>query len=84
MYSTFGVESFEQLESHIQNMAPSMVEYYLSDLASSSQDNNTYMNKSNIQQTLNLDEYALYIDYNDEVYLEFTEDQSEYTTESLW
>jgi hypothetical protein len=65
-------------------MAPSMVEYYLSDLASSSQDNNTYMNKSNIQQTLNLDEYALYIDYNDEVYLEFTEDQSEYTTESLW
>jgi hypothetical protein len=65
-------------------MAPSMVEYYLSDLASSSQDSNTYMNKSNIQQTLNLDEYALYMDYNDEVYLEFTEDQSEYTTESLW
>ncbi len=65
-------------------MAPSMVEYYLSDLASSSQDSNTYMNKSNIQQTLNLDEYALYMDYNDEVYLEFTEDQSDYTTESLW
>ncbi len=65
-------------------MAPSMVEYYLSDLASSSQESNTYINKTNIQQTLSLDEYSLYMDYNEDIFLEFTEDQSEYTTESLW
>lgn len=64
-------------------MAPSMVEYYLSDLASSSEEN-SYINRSNIQQTLNIDEYSLYVDYNEDIYMEFTEDTSEYTTQSLW
>lgn len=84
LYSTFGVDSFKQLESHIQTMAPSMVEYYLSDMASSLSSDTMYVNKSNIQQTLNIDEYSIYVDYNEDIYLEFTEDSSEYTTATLW
>lgn len=65
-------------------MAPSMVEYYLSDLASSSDFTESYINKTNIQQTIFLEDYSLYIDYNNDVYLEFTQKDDEYETQSLW
>ena len=84
LYSTFNVENFEQLEKSTQVIAPSMVEYYLSDLASANDDGESYINKTNIQQTIFLDEYSLYLDYSDNIYLEFEEKQSEYETESLW
>ncbi|MCD4757363.1 MAG: hypothetical protein K8R39_03785 [Arcobacteraceae bacterium] len=84
VYSTFNVEMFEQIELATQVMAPSMIEYYLSDLASSSEDESSYINKSEIQNTVYLDEYMLYIDYSDNIYLEFTEKDDDYDTESLW
>ncbi len=31
LYNTFGVENFNSLENAVNGMAPSMVEYYLSD-----------------------------------------------------
>lgn len=64
-------------------MAPSMVEYYLSDLSLSS-DNNTYINRSNIQQTISLDEYSLYLDYSEDIYMEFIKKEDQYETDSLW
>jgi hypothetical protein len=65
-------------------MAPSMIEYYLNDLASSS-DDNSYINKSNIQQTIFLDAYSLYIDYGDDIYLEMADTSNdEFETGSLW
>jgi len=84
VYSTFNVEMFEQIELATQVMAPSMIEYYLSDLASSSEEESSYINKSEIQNTVYLDEYMLYIDYSDNIYLEFTEKDDDYDTESLW
>ena len=83
LFSTFNVENFEQIELTTQSMAPSMVEYYLSDLASSF-DEQSYINKSNIQHTINLDEYSLYFDYENNIYLEFTEKEDNYETETLW
>jgi len=83
LYSTFSVSNFEQLQTNTQTMAPSMVEYYLSDLSSST-DGQSYINKSNIQNSILLDEYSLYVDYNDDIYLEFIEKEDSYTTESLW
>ena len=72
-----------QLNIHTQVMAPSMIEYYLSDLASN--DNQlSYINKSNIQQTIFLDDYLLYLDYNEDIYMEFVQKNEEYKTESLW
>ena len=85
LFSTFGVDSFFALENHTQAMAPSMVEYYLNDLISLNSDSNTYINKSYVQHTINLDEYYLYLDYNDETYIEFVKDQNEdYETASFW
>lgn len=84
VYSTFNVEMFEQIELSTQTMAPSMIEYYLSDLASNSEEESSYINKSEVQNTIYLDEYMLYIDYSDNIYLEFTEKSDDYETESLW
>jgi len=83
VYSTFNVDMFEQIEISIQTMAPSMIEYYLSDLASNSEES-SYINKSDIQNTIYLDEYMLYVDYSDNIYLEFTEKNDDYETESFW
>ena len=84
VYSTFNVGTFEQIELVTQTMAPSMIEYYLSDLASNSEEESSYINKSDIQNTIYLDEYMLYVDYSDNIYLEFTEKNDDYDTESLW
>lgn len=83
VYSTFDVEMFDQIDVSIQTMAPSMIDYYLSDLASNSEES-SYINKSDIQNTIYLNEYMLYLDYSDNIYLEFTEKNDEYETESLW
>lgn len=83
LFSTFKVSCFNQLEQEIQSIAPSMVEYYLNDLSSSTNES-VYINKSNIQQTIFLDEYSLYLDYSDSIYLEFIEKADEYDTQSLW
>lgn len=68
LYNTFGVENFNSLENVVNGMAPSMVEYYLSDLSQYSED--TYLNKSQIEQSVYIGDYSLYIDYSDNVYLE--------------
>lgn len=83
VFSTFNVSSFESIELKMQSIAPSMIEYYLSDLASNSQES-AYINKSNIQHTINLDEYSLYMDYSENIYLEFIEKDDSYETQSLW
>ena len=83
LFNTFKVNSFEQLEQGMQSLAPSMIEYYLSDLSSSVSES-FYINRSNIQKTIFLDEYSLYLDYEDFVYLEFIQKDNFYDTESLW
>ena len=80
---TFDIESFDQLQNKIDTMAPSIVEYYLSDLASTV-DGDTTLNPYNIQYKINFQEYSLMLDYDDHIYLEFSESNSEYETESLW
>ncbi|MEA3288941.1 MAG: hypothetical protein U9Q04_02070 [Campylobacterota bacterium] len=83
LFTTFGVASFEELETALLAIAPSMVEYYLSDLASTEEDS-SYINRSNIQHTISLDEYSIYLDYNDDTFLEFVQNDDNYETQSLW
>ena len=83
LYKTFSVECFLSIENSTQQMAPSMVEYYLNDLAASN-NGSAYINRSQIQQTIFLDEYSLYMDYNNDIYLEFIQKDDQYETESLW
>lgn len=82
LYSVFGVNNFNSLDDAINSMAPSMVEYYLSDLSDGNDD--TYLNKRNIQSSLNVGEFSIYLDYEDEVYLEISDDKEELETTSLW
>jgi len=76
LYNTFGVDNFTSIESAMDNMAPSMVEYYLSDLNQYSED--IYLNKSNVEHSLSIGDYSLYMDYSNNVYLEL--DNNENTT----
>lgn len=84
LFTTFGVDSFSSLDNMVNSMAPSMVEYYLSDLSNGNDD--AYLNKRNIQDTINIGEYSLYLDYDDEVYLEIDDaiSNDDYETGSLW
>jgi hypothetical protein len=85
LFSTFGVSSFNELELYTQSMAPSMVEYYINDVASSSDIDNSHLSNSNIQQTIFFNSFSLYIDYNNEVYLEFKNSVSSFReTGTLW
>jgi len=88
LYSTFGVENFNSLGDAVNEMAPSMVEYYLSDLCDYSNindcENGFYLNKRNIENHINIGEYSIYIDYNEDIYLEIDIAEEEHETGSLW
>ena len=76
----FGVGNFDLLESAIENMAPSLVEYYLSSLAN---DDDAYFNKRDIEETISIGDYNLYIDYTKNIYLELNSTTEE-ITQSFW
>ncbi|MEA3498744.1 MAG: hypothetical protein U9R16_06790 [Campylobacterota bacterium] len=84
LYSTFSVDDFSHLDNITSSMSPSMVEYYLSDLSTSSESQGDYINRSNIQQTIYLGDYSLFLDYDDNIFLEFIEKEDDYETQSLW
>ncbi|MGB5793764.1 hypothetical protein [Poseidonibacter sp.] len=65
-------------------MAPSMVEYYLKDLCEDN-DDNIYLNRRDIENTLVIGEYSLYIDYSENIYLEIDNDfTANQETTSFW
>ena len=83
LYNTFGVDNFNSLEDAVNSMAPSMVEYYLSDLSQYSED--SYLNKSQIEQSVYIGDYSLYKDYSDNIYLELDNQATNtYETGSFW
>lgn len=81
LYNSFGVENFTNLEGAIDNMAPSLVEYYLSDLCQYNDE--VYFNKREIENSICIGSYNLYIDYNNNIYLEIDNINDE-ETQSLW
>ncbi len=84
LFSTFGVDNFNSLDNVINSMSPSMVEYYLSDL--SNENDNIYLNRKNIQNSICIGEYSLYLDYDEDIYLEIEENTllDDFETQSLW
>jgi hypothetical protein len=78
LYNIFGVQDFDLLEGAIDNMAPSLVEYHLSSLCESTDE--TYFNKRDVEETVSIGDYYIYIDYNKNIYLEvFSTINDEYT-----
>lgn len=88
LYSTFGAEDFISLSNVVNDMAPSLVEYYLSDLCDYSNinycENGFYLNRRNIEEQIHIGEYHIYIDYNEDIYLEIDIQKEESETGSLW
>ena len=80
LFNTFGVKNFELLHSAIDNMAPSLVEYYLSSFTS---DDELYFNKRDIEESISIGDYNLYIDYTKNIYLELNSTTEE-ITQSFW
>jgi hypothetical protein len=82
--NTFDIEKFEQIASKIDVMAPSVVEYYLSDLADSV-DSQASLSYSSIQYKVDFQEYSLLLDYDENIYLEFVpSSDNDYETGALW
>ena len=83
LYNTFGVDNFNLLEGAVTLMAPSMVEYYLKDLGEYSE--NIYLNKRDIENTVAIGDFNLYIDYSENIYLEIENDiTNNQETASFW
>lgn len=83
LYNTFGVDNFNSIEGAIDTMAPSMVEYYLSDLSQYSED--VYLNKRDVEKSFSIGDYNLYIDYNDNIYLELDNiEKTTHETATFW
>ena len=80
LYNMFGVDNFNLLESALDNMAPSLVEYYLSSLTSN---DDSYFNKRDIEESISIGDYNLYIDYSKNIYLELN-NIIEDSTQSFW
>lgn len=80
LYNMFGVDNFNLLENALDNMAPSLVEYYLSSLTNS---DDSYFNKRDIEESISIGDYSLYMDYSENIYLE-QNSNCEDSTLSFW
>jgi len=83
LFSLFGVNSFNSLENKIDSMAPSLVEYHFSNFYSYNNDM-TYFNKRDVENSLSFGDYNLYLDYNENIYLEVEESSLDENTQTLW
>ena len=83
LYNTFNINDFLSLEGAIDDMAPSTVEYHLSDLSENCED--TYLNKREIEHSVFIGDYSLYLDYNQNIYVEIDTDVlNNQQTGSFW
>jgi hypothetical protein len=82
LYNIFGVQDFDFLEGAIDNMAPSLVEYYLSSFCDSNDE--LYFNKRDVEESISIGDYTLYIDYSKNIYLELLSTRNDDFTQTLW
>ena len=82
LYNIFGVQDFDLLEGAIDNMAPSLVEYYLSSFCDSADE--MYFNKRDVEKSISIGDYNLYIDYSKNIYIEVFLTNSDDFTQTLW
>ena len=82
LYNIFGVQNFDLLEGAIDKMAPSLVEYYLSSFCDST--NELYFNKRDVEESVSIGDYNLYLDYNKNIYLELLSTSNDEYTQALW
>lgn len=78
----FGVDNFCGLEGVLDTMSPSLAEYYLSSFLNS--EDLSYFNKKDVETSLDIGDYILYLDYNKNIFLETNDIKEDTQTLSLW
>lgn len=84
LFNLFGVDNFSCLETTIDTMAPSLVEYHLSSFCENNSDDVVYFNKRDIEKSFFAGDYTLYLDYSENLYLELLESSIDDTTLPFW
>ncbi len=83
VYSLFDINEFTQLHSKVFTIAPSVCDYNLNNLINTLEPQ-SFFNKSNIQDSINIDNYSLYLAYDNNIYIEFIKQDDEYANDTLW
>lgn len=81
--NTFGVEEFTALEGAIDTIAPSLLEYHLESLISYSDEATTF-NRFNVEHTIDISKFRIYLDYEKRYYLEKDSTENEFESASLF
>ena len=83
LFNTFNIKDFLSLEGAVDQMAPSTVEYHLFDLSNNCED--SYLNKREIEHSIFIGDFSLYLDYDKNIYLEIDSDLiNNQQTGSFW
>ena len=83
IYNLFGVTDFISLEMAIDIMAPSLLDYHFSDFFKYGEEI-LFFNKREIENSFYLGNYSLYLDYNENLFLEIDKLEAEDSTSSFW
>lgn len=69
LLNEFRVNILSEIESKINSLAPSVCEYHFENIILYSQ-THTYLNRNQIEKDFNFGEFKLYIDYEENIFLE--------------
>jgi hypothetical protein len=81
--STFNIDSFDQLNSAIDQLPPSLLEYHIESLLSYA-DEALSFNRNSIEHSVYIEKYQIYFDYEQQCFLEKNARYDEYETGSLF
>ena len=85
IFSLFNIDDFIHLEQILDEYSPSLAQYHLENFFSNI-DEESFLNKREIQNSFNIGDYSIYLDYDDNIYLESIKDNliDSYQTSSLF
>ncbi|OCL86958.1 hypothetical protein AAX26_01266 [Aliarcobacter thereius] len=85
IFSLFNIDNFIHLEQILDEYSPSLAQYHLENFFSNI-DEESFLNKREIQNSFNIGDYSIYLDYDDNIYLESIKDNliDSYQTSSLF
>jgi len=81
--STFNIDIPKEIDKVIDLLPPSLLEYHLDTLFSFGDESYTF-NRSNIEQSIDVDTFKIFFDYEEECYMEKLNSYDEDTFPSLF
>lgn len=81
--STFNIECFDQLNSAVDHLPPSLIEYHIESLLTYA-DEAISFNRNSIEHSVYVEKYQIYFDYEQQCFLEKNTSYNEYEIGSLF